>query len=78
MPAHQCRINAERCLSLAKHATRPETRQRFNVLAETWTRLAAQLEADESLLTVLSELEPIEPSDALPRALGLHSCHFRL
>jgi hypothetical protein len=71
MPSHQCRINAQRCLALAKRASRPETRQSFTALAETWTRLAAQLESDEALLTALSELEPSDPSYALPLALRL-------
>ena len=73
MPAHQCRLNAERCLALAKRASRSEARQTFTNLAETWIRLAAQLEADETLLGALSELEPREPYDALPRALRLIS-----
>jgi len=57
MPAHQCRLNAERCLRLAERARRPEMRQRLTALAETWTKLAVQLESDEALLSVLSKLE---------------------
>jgi hypothetical protein len=70
MPAHQCRLNAERCLALASRARRPEARQNFTALAETWTKLAVQLEADETLLAALLQLEPSE-YDALPRALRL-------
>ena len=70
MPAYQCRLNAKRCLALASRAKRPEARQNFTALAETWARLAAQLEADEALLTTLLRLEPSE-YDALPRALRL-------
>jgi hypothetical protein len=51
MPSHQCRLNAERCLQLAERAGRPEMRQNLTALAETWTRLAAQLESDEALLS---------------------------
>ena len=77
MPAHQCRLNAERCLRLAERARRPEVRQSLTALSETWTKLAAQLESDEALLSALLELEVGEPYDALPQALGLR-CLVRL
>jgi hypothetical protein len=48
-------------------------RQNLTALAETWTRLAAQLESDEALLSALSELEGIEPIHALTLALKLRS-----
>jgi hypothetical protein len=67
----QCRLNAKRCLRLAARARRPEARQTLTALAETWTRLAAELESDEVLLCTISELEFSEPSDALPQALKL-------
>jgi predicted nucleic acid-binding Zn ribbon protein len=70
---HQCRLNAKRCLKLAEHARRPEMRQTFTALAETWTRLAAELEADQTLLQAISEMEFSEPYYALPSALKLHS-----
>jgi hypothetical protein len=73
MPAHQCRRNSERCLRLAARARRPEMRQSLTALAETWTKLAAQLESDEALLSVLSKLEIGEPIHALTLALNLHS-----
>ena len=69
----QCRFNAVRCLRLAKRARRPEVRQTFVALAETWTRLAAELESDQALLRTISELEFSEPYDALPLALKLRS-----
>jgi hypothetical protein len=71
MPAHQCRLYAERCLRLATQARRPEVRQNLTILAKTWAALAAQLESDEALLNALSELEVSERYDALPRALRL-------
>ena len=73
MPAHQCRLNAERCLRLAQRARKPEMRQNLTALAGTWTKLAAQLESDEALLNTLSELEVSEPIDALNLALKLRS-----
>jgi hypothetical protein len=70
---HQCRLNAMRCLRLAERARRPELRRTFNDLAETWTRLAAELESDQALLHTISELEFSEPYEALPLALKLRS-----
>lgn len=70
---HQCRLNAMRCLRLAERARRPELRRTFNDLAETWTRLAAELESDQALLHTISELEFNEPYEALPLALKLRS-----
>ena len=40
----ECRLNAVRCLRLARRARRPEERQNFAALAVTWTKLAAELE----------------------------------
>jgi hypothetical protein len=44
----QCRLNAARCLKLAKRARRPEMRGTFTALADTWKRLAAEHESDEA------------------------------
>jgi hypothetical protein len=70
----QCRLNAKRCLALAERARRPEARQTLTALAETWTRLASELESDEVLLCTIVELEFREPYEVLPRALKLHTC----
>jgi hypothetical protein len=67
----QCRSNAARCLRLAKRARTPEGRQNFVAMAKTWTKLAAELEADQALLRALSELEVGEPYAAMPLALNL-------
>lgn len=53
----QCRLNAARCLKLAKRARRAEMRESLTALADTWTRLAAEHESDEALLRAISELE---------------------
>jgi len=70
---HQCRLYASRCLKLAERARRPGMRQTFIALAETWTRLAAELESDQALLQAISEMELSEPYYALPLALRLHT-----
>ena len=69
----QCRLNAARCLKLAKRARRAEMRESLTALADTWTRLAAEHESDEALLRAISELEFSKPYEALPLALKLHS-----
>jgi hypothetical protein len=69
----ECRLNAARCLKLAKRTRRPELRETFTALADTWTRLAAEHESDEALLRAISELEFSKPYEALPLALKLHS-----
>ena len=69
----QCRMNAARCSKLAERARRPEMRQAFTALADTWTRLAAELESDQPLLRAISEMEFNEPYEALPLALKLRS-----
>lgn len=68
---YQCREYAARYSALAKRAWRPEVRQVFTELAETWTKLAAEIEADQQLLGTLSEIEHGEPYEALPHALKL-------
>jgi hypothetical protein len=65
----QCRLNAARCLKLAKRARRPEMRETFTALADTWTRLAAEHESDEALLRTISELEFSGPYEAWPLAV---------
>jgi hypothetical protein len=73
MPAdpRQCRLNAARCLALAKRTQKPEARQVFTEMAETWNRLAAETECDQTLFQAISEMELGEPYDALPNALRL-------
>jgi hypothetical protein len=73
MPGHpdQCRLNATRCLALARRSRRPEAQEAFAAMAVTWKQLAAETEADDALLGVFSEMQFAEPSEALPLALGL-------
>ena len=68
---YQCREFAARYSALAKRAWRPHVRHMFIELAETWAKLAAESEADQSLLGALSEIDQGEPYEALPRALKL-------
>jgi hypothetical protein len=70
---HQCRVHSARCLPLAQAARNPETRQNFAGMAETWTKLAAEIESDQALLSALHELELGDPCYTLPEALKLPS-----
>jgi hypothetical protein len=68
---HQCRLNAARCLALARRSRRPEAQEAFRAMAVTWKQLAAETEADDALLRVISEMQFREPFEVLPMALGL-------
>ena len=70
---NQCRLNAQRYLVMAAKTKRPEQRQRLLELAQTWKKLAAEIEADQALLRTLAELDFGEPCQALPFALRLYS-----
>ena len=71
MPANprRWRLYASRFFALAKNARSPEARQIFAEMAETWNRLAAEAESDQTLL--ISEMELGGPDDDLPHALKL-------
>ena len=73
MPAdpRQCRLNANRCLALAKRLRKQEAREVFTEMAETWNRLAAVAESDQTRFKAISEMELGEPDDAPPNALRL-------
>jgi hypothetical protein len=71
--SQQCRLNAVHCLALAGQAISPDSRRDFIALADTWNRLAAELESDEALLQAMSEMELSEPCYDLPLALGIRS-----
>ena len=69
--SRQCRWNAARCLALADRVRKPEARQLFIEMAETWNALASLTECDQTLFQAISEIELGEPYDALPNALRL-------
>jgi hypothetical protein len=68
---HECRLNAARCLALARRARKREAQEAFQVMALTWKQLAAETEADEALLKVFSDMQFSEPFEVWPLALGL-------
>jgi hypothetical protein len=58
---------------LCELAEDPERRKNLAALAETWTKLAAELESDLALLDALSGLEFDEPFYDVPKALNLRA-----
>ena len=50
----QCRLYAARYLELSERAQDPERRQSLAALAETWAKLAAELESEQALLSAFS------------------------
>ena len=69
---HECRAAAAQCSKLAQNAITSECDALF-ALANTWKRLAAELEADHRLLQVLSELDlSSQPYEAFLFALNIH------
>jgi rubredoxin len=70
-------VVCRRCtvVSLLKTAATPETHQDLLALAETWRRLAAELESDQALLRTICELEVGygKPYEVLPAALHIRS-----
>jgi hypothetical protein len=50
----QCRQHALCCMLLAKEATTDDSKRTFQQLAQSWTRLAEELEAAEALLDALN------------------------
>ena len=67
----KCRLYAARCLKLSERAKDPARRQRLASLAQTWIKLAAELESDQALLK--SEINVDEPFYAVPEALNLRA-----
>jgi hypothetical protein len=69
----QCRLYAARYLKLCERANDPARRQSLAALAQTWLRLAAELESDQTLLNALSGINVDEPVYAVPEALNLRT-----
>jgi hypothetical protein len=59
-----CRQHALACMLLAKEATTAQSKQLFHDLAQSWSRLAAELQDAQSLLVALDSMElSSAPSD---------------
>jgi hypothetical protein len=51
----ECRQHALNCMILAKGATTAEAKQTFHKLAQSWTRLAIELESAQAFLNALTD-----------------------
>ena len=69
----QCRLNAARYMELSKRAKHRVRRANLAALAKMWTKLAAELESEQTLLNALSEINLDEPYYAVPEALNLRA-----
>ena len=69
---HQCRLHSERCLALAKRSKKAKDRETFLTMAETWRKLAAEIESHGALLRTISEMELGEPSESRSMKKGYH------
>ena len=60
----ECRQHALNCVRLAQTATTPQSREHFANLAQTWVRLAEELERAQAFLSALDEeTEPIRAAE---------------
>ena len=65
----ECRERAMNCMLLAEEASDAQSKQTFLDLAQSWTRLAAELEDSLNLLAALSAMEFKDvPEDAFSSA----------
>jgi hypothetical protein len=53
----ECRRHAFTCARLAQTSPHPESRENFANLAQTWLRLASDLERNQALLAALKDDE---------------------
>jgi hypothetical protein len=53
----ECRQHALRCLELAKTASSPQVKSKFLDLANTWNRLAADLEETQALMGAMDSID---------------------
>jgi hypothetical protein len=51
----ECRRHALNCMILANGATTGEAKQTFHNLAQSWTRLAVELESAQAFLNALTD-----------------------
>jgi len=55
-PADECRANALHCVEVAKHAPTQDDRSEFLAFAETWYRLADEIDFSNRLIAFIDAL----------------------
>jgi hypothetical protein len=58
----ECRQHATNCRRLAEAASNEAARQTFANLAETWERLASELESAQRFLQTMDDIAHAEPT----------------
>ena len=53
----ECRAHAVRCKELAEAAPTPDVRQHFTQIADSWIRLAVELETAERFIQAMEAIE---------------------
>ena len=71
--SEKCRVNALLCSVQAAQAPTPQSRHDLIAMADTWNKLAAELESDDRLLQAMSEIELNEPAYGLTLALNIRA-----
>jgi hypothetical protein len=61
----ECREHANACMRIAHTASSPEDKEHFVSLANTWRRIAADLESTQGLLGVLNAYDSESDGTAL-------------
>ena len=63
-PADQCRTNALHCVDVAEHAYTPDDRSDFLAFAESWRRLADEIDYSNRLIAFIDGLAGSKPTRA--------------
>ena len=66
-PADQCRTNALHCVDVAEHAYTPVDRSDFLAFAESWRRLADEIDCSNRLIAFIDGLAGSNPTTANPQ-----------
>jgi len=61
-PADECRANAVHCVEVAQHAHTLDDRSNFLAFAETWYKLANEIDCSDRLVAFINELDVREPT----------------
>jgi hypothetical protein len=63
-PADECRSNALHCVDVAEHAHTPDARSDFLAFAESWYRLADEIDYGNRLIAFIDGLAGSKPASA--------------
>jgi hypothetical protein len=61
-PADECRANAVHCVEVAQHAHTLDDRSNFLAFADTWYKLASEIDCSDRLVAFIDGLGVREPT----------------